>query len=146
MLSGNTIDESVSKTLKRMENQLNYFEQTRNEDVFNIFVNSIASVVLLDPVPAITGTLLFTVLMHSSTIFLCSWWLRVGDSPVVPQGTNPCEPSEIDQSIIFSYDEKSTFSFLKGVINAGILPLNIFIKWRREWDSNPRKELLPSAI
>ena len=44
MLSGNTIDESVSKTVKRMENQLNYFEQTRNEDVFNIFVNSIASV------------------------------------------------------------------------------------------------------
>ena len=44
MLSGNTIDESVSKTIKRMENQLNYFEQTRNEDVFNIFVNSIASV------------------------------------------------------------------------------------------------------
>ena len=44
MLSGNSIDVSVSKTLKRMENQLNYFEQTRNEDVFNIFVNSIASV------------------------------------------------------------------------------------------------------
>ena len=44
MLSGNTINESVSKTVKRMENQLNYFEQTRNEDVFNIFVNSIASV------------------------------------------------------------------------------------------------------
>ena len=27
MLSGNTIDESASKTIKRMENQLNYFEQ-----------------------------------------------------------------------------------------------------------------------
>ena len=44
MLSGNTLEESVSKTKKRMSNQLNYFLQTRNEDVFNIFVNSIAAV------------------------------------------------------------------------------------------------------
>ena len=44
MLSGNTLEESVSKTKKRMSNQLNYFSQTRNEDVFNIFVNSIAAV------------------------------------------------------------------------------------------------------
>ena len=43
MLSGNTLDEAIEKTKKRMANQLNYFEQTRNEDVFNIFVNSIAS-------------------------------------------------------------------------------------------------------
>ena len=44
MRSGNTLEESVSKTKKRMSNQLNYFLQTRNEDVFNIFVNSIAAV------------------------------------------------------------------------------------------------------
>ena len=44
MLSGNTLDEAKDKTKKRMNNQLNYFEQTRNEDVFNIFVNSIASI------------------------------------------------------------------------------------------------------
>ena len=44
MLSGNSLDESVEKTIKRMNNQLNYFQQTRGEDVFNIFVNSIASI------------------------------------------------------------------------------------------------------
>mgnify|MGYP001489291924 FL=1 len=44
MLSGNTLEEAKDKTKKRMNNQLNYFEQTRNEDVFNIFVNSIASI------------------------------------------------------------------------------------------------------
>ena len=37
-------DESISKTTKRLNNQLNYFEQTRVEDVFNIFVNSITSI------------------------------------------------------------------------------------------------------
>ena len=44
MLAGNSLEESVEKTIKRMNNQLNYFEQTRKEDVFNIFVNSIASI------------------------------------------------------------------------------------------------------
>ena len=44
MLAGNSLDESVEKTIKRMNNQLNYFQQTRAEDVFNIFVNSIASI------------------------------------------------------------------------------------------------------
>ena len=44
MLAGNSLDESVEKTIKRMNNQLNYFQQTRGEDVFNIFINSIASI------------------------------------------------------------------------------------------------------
>lgn len=44
MLAGNSLEESVEKTIKRMDNQLNYFEQTREEDVFDIFVNSIASI------------------------------------------------------------------------------------------------------
>ena len=44
MLAGNSLDESVEKTIKRMNNQLNYFQQSRGEDVFNIFVNSIASI------------------------------------------------------------------------------------------------------
>ena len=44
MLSGNTLEEATTKTIKRMDNQLNYFLQTRNEDVFNIFVNAIASI------------------------------------------------------------------------------------------------------
>ena len=44
MLAGNSLEESVDKTIKRMDNQLNYFEQTREDDVFDIFVNSIASI------------------------------------------------------------------------------------------------------
>ncbi len=44
MLSGNSIEESAEKTIKRLENQLNYFNQTRNEDVFNIYINSISSI------------------------------------------------------------------------------------------------------
>ena len=44
MLSGNDLDEATDKTIKRMNNQLNYFEQSRDEDVFNIFINSIASI------------------------------------------------------------------------------------------------------
>ena len=44
MLSGNDLDEATDKTIKRMNNQLNYFVQSRDEDVFNIFINSIASI------------------------------------------------------------------------------------------------------
>ena len=44
MLSGNSLEESAEKTLKRLKNQLNYFNQTRNEDVFNIYVNSVSSI------------------------------------------------------------------------------------------------------
>ena len=44
MLSGNSLEESADKTLKRLKNQLNYFNQTRNEDVFNIYINSISSI------------------------------------------------------------------------------------------------------
>ena len=44
MLAGNSLEESVDKTIKRMDNQLNYFEQSREEDVFDIFVNSVASI------------------------------------------------------------------------------------------------------
>ena len=43
MLSGNSLDIAVEKTRKRMDNQLNFFKQTRSEDVFNIFVNSVGS-------------------------------------------------------------------------------------------------------
>jgi len=44
MLSGNSLEESAEKTLKRLKNQINYFNQTRNEDVFNIYINSISSI------------------------------------------------------------------------------------------------------
>ena len=38
MLSGNSVEESAEKTLKRLKNQLSYFNQTRNEDIFNIYI------------------------------------------------------------------------------------------------------------
>ena len=44
MLSGNSVIESAEKTLKRLKNQLSYFNQTRNEDIFNIYINSISSI------------------------------------------------------------------------------------------------------
>ena len=44
MLSGNSVKESAEKTLIRLENQLSYFNQTRNEDIFNIYINSISSI------------------------------------------------------------------------------------------------------
>ena len=44
MLSGNSVEESAEKTQKRLKNQLNYFNQTRNEDIFNIYINSISSI------------------------------------------------------------------------------------------------------
>ena len=51
-----------------------------------------ASEVEFEPVPAMTGTRPRAASMTSSTTRLCSSWLRVGDSPVVPQGTMPSVP------------------------------------------------------
>src|SRR5687768_18368342 len=48
---------------------------------------------ILDPAPAMTGTRPADVLTQSSTTRICSSWLSVGDSPVVPTGTRPCVPS-----------------------------------------------------
>ena len=52
-------------------------------------VKSIASAVELEPAPAITGTRFLAALMHSSMTCLCSSWLSVGLSPVVPDGNEP---------------------------------------------------------
>lgn len=43
ILSGNTLEEAKEKLLKRLTNQKNFFSQTRQEDIFNIYVNSITS-------------------------------------------------------------------------------------------------------
>ena len=43
MLSGNELEEAKIKLLKRMNNQLNFFKQTRDEDIFNIYANSVTS-------------------------------------------------------------------------------------------------------
>src|SRR5688572_23210664 len=56
-----------------------------------------ASRVLFDPAPAITGTFPAASSMQTSTTRLCSAWESVGDSPVVPTGTRPFVPSSICQ-------------------------------------------------
>jgi len=59
--------------------------------------SSMASLVELEPAPAITGTRPPASLMHHSTTRLCSSWFTVGLSPVVPTGTRPWVPSAICQ-------------------------------------------------
>ena len=43
ILSGNTLEEAKGKLFKRLTNQKNFFSQTRQEDIFNIYANSITS-------------------------------------------------------------------------------------------------------
>ena len=42
-LSGNDLEETKNKLTKRLRNNFNYFKQTRNSDVFDIFINSVTS-------------------------------------------------------------------------------------------------------
>src|SRR5215471_14482481 len=81
-----------------------------------------ASSVELDPVPASTFTLRFACSTVSSTTRSCSWWERVADSPVVPQGTSTSVPFSICQSMSARKDASSTFPSLKGVMRATMLP------------------------
>src|SRR6201981_2339950 len=74
--------------------------------------------------------------MHHSTTRLCSSWLSVGLSPVVPTGTSPWVPSEICQ---FTSERKAASSsepFLKGVTKAVKEPRNFVLA---------AMELLPNA-
>ena len=43
ILSGNSLEEAKEKLLKRLSNQKNFFLQTRQEDIFNIYANSVTS-------------------------------------------------------------------------------------------------------
>src|SRR6185312_16610035 len=63
--------------------------------------------------------------MQSSTTRLCSAWLRVGDSPVVPQGTSPWVPCPTCHSTKSWKAFSSTARFRNGVTSATIEPLNI---------------------
>src|SRR5690242_16253233 len=65
--------------------------------------------------------------MHHSTTRLCSSWLRVGLSPVVPTGTRPWVPSSICQFTRARNASSSTFPPLNGVTRAVIEPLSDFI-------------------
>src|ERR1700759_5185229 len=86
-----------------------------------------ASLVELDPAPAITGTRPLASSMHHSTTFLCSSWLKVGLSPVVPTGTSPWVPSVICQFTSARNAASSTEPFLNGVTKAVNDPRNFVL-------------------
>src|SRR3712207_4770070 len=81
--------------------------------------------ILLEPVPATTGTLPFATRTTVSTTRRSSASLIAGVSPVVPQGTRPLTPCSIWNSTMFSRASTSTSPFLKGVTRAVNVPLNI---------------------
>src|SRR5689334_4504781 len=96
-----------------------------------------ASLVELEPAPATTGTRPLASSMHHSTTRLCSSWLRVGLSPVVPTGTRPWVPSAICQ---FTRERKAASSsepFLNGVTKAVNDPRNFVLA---------AMELLPTLV
>src|SRR5580765_250061 len=89
------------------------------------FVSDTASAVLLEPVPAITGTRRLTTSTVNSTTRWCSWCERVADSPVVPQGTIPFVPLAICHSIRSPKACSSTLPFRNGVTMAINAPVNM---------------------
>jgi hypothetical protein len=95
-----------------------------------------ASFVLFEPVPAITGTRRFTTSTVNSMTRLCSSWVNVADSPVVPQGTMPLVPLAICHSIKSDSARSSIVPFRNGVTMATREPVNIvgpLSSEKREW-------------
>ena len=43
IINGNSLEEAKEKLIKRQMGQLNYFEKTKNEDIFDIFINAVTS-------------------------------------------------------------------------------------------------------
>src|SRR5712691_6816863 len=86
-----------------------------------------ASLVELEPAPAITGTRPLASSMHHSTTRLCSSWLTVGLSPVVPTGTSPWVPSVICQFTSERNAASSSEPFLNGVTKAVNDPRNFVL-------------------
>src|SRR4028119_126104 len=81
--------------------------------------------VLLEPVPAITGTRPPATLTTVPMTSLSSASLMDGVSPVVPHGTSPWMPCPIWNSTRFSSASTSTSPFRNGVTSAVNAPLNI---------------------
>ena len=71
-------------------------------------VKSNASVVALLPVPAMVVTLPSTSSIMMSRTLLCSSWVKVADSPVVPTATKPSTSLSINQLIFCLYPSSST--------------------------------------
>src|SRR6201993_1073047 len=86
-----------------------------------------ASLVELEPAPAITGTRPLASSTHHSTTRLCSSWLTVGLSPVVPTGTRPWVPSLICQFTSARKAASSREPFLNGVTKAVKDPLKFVL-------------------
>src|ERR1700720_4738494 len=86
-----------------------------------------ASLVELEPAPAITGTRPLASSTHHSTTRLCSSWLTVGLSPVVPTGTRPWVPSAICQPTSDRKAASSSEPFLNGVTRAVKDPRNFVL-------------------
>ena len=83
------------------------------------------SVVLFEPAPATTGIRPAAALTTSATTVSCSAWVRVGDSPVVPTGTSPFDPSAMCHSTSFLSVAKSSAPSVNGVTSAGSEPCSI---------------------
>src|SRR3712207_7253049 len=81
--------------------------------------------VLLEPVPAMTGTRPPATLTTVPMTSLSSASVMDGVSPVVPHGTSPWMPCPIWNSTSPSSASTSTSPFLKGVTSAVYAPLNI---------------------
>ena len=77
---------------------------------------------LLDPVPAITGTRPSTVPITVSMTRSCSSKESVADSPVVPQGTIPSVPLSIWKFTSLLSAFLSSFPFRNGVTVATMAP------------------------
>src|SRR5216117_3274352 len=74
-----------------------------------------------------TGTRPFASSRHISTTRLCSSWLSVGLSPVVPTGTRPCDPCSICQLTSPRKAASSSEPFLNGVTKAVKDPRNFVL-------------------
>src|SRR3990172_6740797 len=88
-------------------------------------VRTIASFVLLEPVPAITGTRPSAASRTVSMTRSCSSKESVADSPVVPHGTIPSVPFRIWNSTSFLSAVASSLPFRNGVTVATMAPWNI---------------------
>jgi hypothetical protein len=84
-----------------------------------------ASRVELAPVPAMTGTRLRVSSTTTLMTRMCSSWVRVGDSPVVPTGTRPSMPAAICSPTSRRKASSSSAPPRNGVTSAVITPVNM---------------------
>ncbi|MEJ0041332.1 MAG: hypothetical protein WDM81_03590 [Rhizomicrobium sp.] len=89
-----------------------------------------ASSVELEPAPAMTGTRPLASSTQISITRMCSSWLSVGDSPVVPQGTRPWLPCAICQDTSLRERGLVHRAAAQGRDEAGIEPFDAFARER----------------